>query len=95
MAARRRKIRYRLKNTKKARIQAFITLLGCMMILGGLVHTAMLLLPPDYLDAGTSDIDGIPLYTDFLDEAWRGRHRENNCGQCFCKIITGTGLCRL
>ncbi len=73
MAARKRKRRYRLKKAWKAKLQAGIMIMGCLIILGGLVHTAMLLLPPDYLDGETSDIDGIPLYTDFLDESWRGR----------------------
>lgn len=68
-----KKKRYRLKKTVKARLQTVIMLLGCLIILGGLAHTAMLLLPPDYLDAETSDIDGIPLYTDYMDETWRGR----------------------
>ena len=76
MTARKRKTRYRLKKTKTARIQLGITVLGVLLLLGGLVHTVWLFLPPDYLDAETSDIDGIPLYTDFLDEAWRGRTGE-------------------
>ena len=72
MAVRKRK-RYRLKKIWKARFQAGITALGCLIILGGLLHTVWMLLPPDYLDAETADIDGIPLYTDYMDEDWRGR----------------------
>ena len=68
-----RKRRYRLKKTLKAKLQAAVMLLGCLIILGGLIHTVWILLPPDYLDGDISEIDGIPLYTDFLDESWRGR----------------------
>ena len=60
MAVRKRK-RYRLKKIWKARFQAGITALGCLIILGGLLYTVWMLLPPDYLDAETADIDGIPL----------------------------------
>ena len=69
MTASRRKTRYRLKKTKKARIQAAITLAGIILILGGLLHAVISLLwPVHYLDATQSEIDGIPLYTDFLEQ---------------------------
>lgn len=78
MTVRKVKTRYRLKKTKKARIQAAIVLLGCLLLAGGLLHTIKLLLPPAYLDASTTQIDGIPLYTDFLDPDWRGRTGEKH-----------------
>ena len=79
MTASRRKTRYRLKKTKKARIQAAITLAGIILILGGLLHAVISLLwPVHYLDATQSEIDGIPLYTDFLEQDWRGRTGETH-----------------
>lgn len=77
MARRKRKVRYRLKKSRKARLQLAITILGCAILIGGFVHAVLLLLPPVYLDEHVSDIDGIPLYTDFLDEEWRGRTGES------------------
>ena len=76
MTVRKVKRRYRLKKTKRARIQAAIVLLGCLLLVGGLIHTVRLLLPPDYLDTSTTQIDGIPLYTDFLELDWQGRTGE-------------------
>lgn len=73
MTKRRRKKRYRLKKNIKARFQRVMIILGSLLLIGGLVHTAWMFLPPDYLDAETSDINGIPLYTDYMDEQWRGR----------------------
>lgn len=73
MTVRRRKRKYRIKKTKQARLQAAIALLGCLILLGGLVQAVHALLPVPYLDSSVSDIDGIPLYTDFLPEDWAGR----------------------
>lgn len=76
MARHKRKVRYRLKKGKKARVQLAVTLFGCAILIGGFVHMIVFLLAPVYLDGDVSDIDGIPLYTDFLDESWRGRTGE-------------------
>lgn len=76
MTVQRIKRRYRLKNTKKARIQAIVVLLGCIILLGGIIQAVKLLLPVTYIDARVTQIDGIPLYTDFLTPEWRGRTEE-------------------
>lgn len=76
MTIRKIKNRYWLKNTKQARIQAVVILLGFIILLGGIIHTIKLLIPVSYLDASVSQIDGIPLYTDFLDPDWQGRTGE-------------------
>lgn len=78
MAVRKVKRRYRLKKTKQARIQAAVMLLGCLILLGGIVQAIGLLLQPSYLDANTTEIDGIPLYTDFLENDWQGRTGEKH-----------------
>ena len=78
MTVRKIKRRYRLKKTKQARVQMVIVLLGCLILLGGIVRGISGLLPVSYLDASCSEIDGIPLYTDFLDPDWRGRTGEKH-----------------
>lgn len=78
MAVRKIRRRYRLKKTKQARIQAAVMLLGCFILLDGIVQAVGLLVQPSYLDAATTEIDGIPLYTDFLEKDWRGRTGERH-----------------
>ena len=78
MRVHKRKRRYRLKKTREARIRVGITLLACLALLGGFFHGIKLLWPVSYLDASVTEIDGIPVYTDFLDEAWRGRTGEQH-----------------
>lgn len=78
MTVRRRKRQYRLKKTKQARVQAAVTLLGCFILLSGVVHLVQSLLPAAYLDAAVTEIDGIPLYTDFLEKDWQGRTGERH-----------------
>lgn len=73
MAARKRSYRYRIKKGIKYKIQAAITLLGCLILLSGFVNVARMVVAPHYLGADTSYIDGIPVYTDYLDPDWRGR----------------------
>ena len=75
MAVHRNRRRYRRKRVRRIRRWIAFGIL-CLLFLGILWKGSTFLWPLHGIDETTTSIDGIPLYTDFLDPQWRGRTGE-------------------